>query len=68
MFSKPSADIPNTFIAENLRKPVHIDIAEDVKIPVKRHNIELPVSPLRTQHRSNLDDIQNRYLYKVGST
>ncbi|XP_010579387.1 PREDICTED: uncharacterized protein C12orf40 homolog [Haliaeetus leucocephalus] len=50
---------------ENLRKPVHIDITEDVKIPVKRHNIELPVSPLRTQHRSNLDDIQNRLQKQV---
>ncbi|KAK2514141.1 hypothetical protein Q9233_015115 [Columba guinea] len=47
---------------ENKRKPVHIDITEDVKIPIRRHNIELPMSPLRTKHMSNLDDIQNRYL------
>ncbi|KAM6146779.1 regulator of DNA class I crossover intermediates 1 [Phoenicopterus ruber ruber] len=48
---------------ENVRKPVHIDITEDVKIPVRRHNIDLPMSPLRTQHTSNLDDIQNRLDY-----
>ncbi|KAM7130009.1 regulator of DNA class I crossover intermediates 1 [Ciconia maguari] len=48
---------------ENMRKPVHIDITEDVKMPVRRHNIELPMSPLRTQHTSNLDDIQNRLDY-----
>ncbi|KAF1593581.1 UNVERIFIED_CONTAM: hypothetical protein FQV15_0014724, partial [Eudyptes pachyrhynchus] len=50
---------------ENMRKPVHIDITEDVKIPVRRHNIELPMSPLRTQHTSNLDDIQNRLQEQV---
>ncbi|XP_009959653.1 PREDICTED: uncharacterized protein C12orf40 homolog, partial [Leptosomus discolor] len=50
---------------ENMRKPVHIDITEDVKIPVRRHNIELPVSPLRTQYTSNLDDIQNRLQKQV---
>ncbi|KAM9634456.1 regulator of DNA class I crossover intermediates 1 [Morphnus guianensis] len=50
---------------ENMRKPVHIDITEDVKIPVRRHNIELPVSPLRTQHRSNLDDSENRLQKQV---
>ncbi|XP_009461148.1 PREDICTED: uncharacterized protein C12orf40 homolog [Nipponia nippon] len=49
----------------NMRKPVHIDITEDVKIPVRRHNIELPISPLRTQHTSNLDDIQNRLQKQV---
>ncbi|XP_059672006.1 uncharacterized protein C12orf40 homolog [Gavia stellata] len=50
---------------ENMRKPVHIDITEDVKIPVRRHNIELPMSPLRTQHTSKLDDIQNRLQKQV---
>ncbi|XP_030324922.1 uncharacterized protein C12orf40 homolog [Calypte anna] len=50
---------------ENTRKPVHIDITENVKIPGKRHNIELPVSPPRTQHLSNLDDIQNRLQQQV---
>ncbi|XP_075347643.1 regulator of DNA class I crossover intermediates 1 [Mycteria americana] len=50
---------------ENMRKPVHIDITEDVKMPVRRHNIELPMSPLRTQHTSNLDDIQNRLQKQV---
>ncbi|XP_075560985.1 regulator of DNA class I crossover intermediates 1 [Pelecanus crispus] len=50
---------------ENVRKPVHVDISEDVKIPVRRHNIELPMSPLRTQYTSNLDDIQHRLQKQV---
>ncbi|XP_010290991.1 PREDICTED: uncharacterized protein C12orf40 homolog [Phaethon lepturus] len=50
---------------ENVRKPVHINITEDVKIPIRRHNIELPMSPLRTQHTPNLDDIQNRLQKQV---
>ncbi|XP_032852147.2 uncharacterized protein C12orf40 homolog [Tyto alba] len=50
---------------ENTRKPAHVDITENVKIPVRRHNIELPMSPLRTQHMSNLADIQNRLQKQV---
>ncbi|XP_061875944.1 uncharacterized protein C12orf40 homolog [Colius striatus] len=50
---------------ENIRKPVHIDIIEDVKVPVRRHNIELPTSPIRPQPMSNLDDIQNRLQQQV---
>ncbi|XP_071589996.1 regulator of DNA class I crossover intermediates 1 [Heliangelus exortis] len=50
---------------ENPRKPVHIDITENVKIPGKRHNIELPMSPPRMKHLSNLDDIQNRLQQQV---
>ncbi|XP_010021138.1 PREDICTED: uncharacterized protein C12orf40 homolog, partial [Nestor notabilis] len=49
----------------NMRKPVHIDITEDVKIPVRRHSIELPLSPSRTQRMPNLDDIQNRLQKQV---
>ncbi|OWK52858.1 hypothetical protein RLOC_00006417 [Lonchura striata] len=64
----PSIDITNTFIAENVRKPVHIDIIEDERKTIKRHNLELPRSPLRTQHKSNLDDLQSRYLYKIGNS
>ncbi|KAM6097402.1 regulator of DNA class I crossover intermediates 1 [Chlamydotis macqueenii] len=50
---------------ENMRKPVHVDITEGVKIPVRRHNIELPMSPLHTQRMPNLDDIQNRLQQQV---
>ncbi|XP_030904195.2 regulator of DNA class I crossover intermediates 1 [Melopsittacus undulatus] len=49
----------------DMRKPVHIDITEDVKIPVRRHNIELPTSPLHKQRMPNLDDIQNRLQKQV---
>ncbi|XP_010220403.1 PREDICTED: uncharacterized protein C12orf40 homolog [Tinamus guttatus] len=51
--------------AENVRKPVHVDMSGGLNIPVKRHNLELPVSPPRTQYTSNLDDIQNRLQKQV---
>ncbi|XP_009873037.1 PREDICTED: uncharacterized protein C12orf40 homolog, partial [Apaloderma vittatum] len=50
---------------KNVRKPVHVDITEGVKIPVRRHNIELPMSPPRIQHMLNLDDVQNRLQKQV---
>ncbi|XP_048157754.1 uncharacterized protein C12orf40 homolog [Corvus hawaiiensis] len=50
---------------ENMRKPVHIDITEDEKKPIRRHNLELPMSPQRTQHKSNLDDLQSRLQKQV---
>ncbi|XP_077639264.1 regulator of DNA class I crossover intermediates 1 [Lonchura striata] len=50
---------------ENVRKPVHIDIIEDERKTIKRHNLELPRSPLRTQHKSNLDDLQSRLQKQV---
>ncbi|XP_041330612.1 uncharacterized protein C12orf40 homolog [Pyrgilauda ruficollis] len=50
---------------ENVRKPVHVDITEDEKKPIRRHNLELPTSPLRTQHKSNLDDLQSRLQKQV---
>ncbi|XP_017667070.1 PREDICTED: uncharacterized protein C12orf40 homolog isoform X6 [Lepidothrix coronata] len=50
---------------ENVRKPVHVDIIEDVKKLPGRHNLELPTSPLHTQHKSNLDDLQNRLQKQV---
>uniref|UniRef100_A0A8U7MN45 Uncharacterized protein n=1 Tax=Corvus moneduloides TaxID=1196302 RepID=A0A8U7MN45_CORMO len=50
---------------ENMRKPVHIDITEDEKKPIRRHNLELPMSPQCTQHKSNLDDLQSRLQKQV---
>ncbi|XP_030816857.1 uncharacterized protein C12orf40 homolog [Camarhynchus parvulus] len=50
---------------ENVRRPVHIDITEEEKKPIRRHNLELPTSPLRTQHKSNLDDLQSRLQKQV---
>ncbi|XP_053799418.1 uncharacterized protein C12orf40 homolog isoform X2 [Vidua chalybeata] len=50
---------------ENVRKPVHIDITEDEQKPIRRHNLELPTSPLRTQHKSNLNDLQSRLQKQV---
>lgn len=68
LVSKSSADLPNTFITGNLKKPVHVDITENVKAPFRRNNLELPRSPLRNQFTAHLDDIKNRYLFKTGSS
>ncbi|XP_038009754.1 uncharacterized protein C12orf40 homolog [Motacilla alba alba] len=53
---------------ENVRKPVHVDISEDEKKPIRRHNLELPTSPLRTLRKSNLDDLQSRLQKQVLDT
>ncbi|XP_050181063.1 uncharacterized protein C12orf40 homolog [Myiozetetes cayanensis] len=45
---------------ENVRKPVHVAITENAKKLPGRHNLELPMSPPHTQHKPNLDDLQNR--------
>ncbi|XP_050841747.1 uncharacterized protein C12orf40 homolog [Serinus canaria] len=50
---------------ENVRKPVHVDITEDEKKPIRRLNLELPTSPLRTQQKSNLDGLQSRLQKQV---
>ncbi|XP_074757782.1 regulator of DNA class I crossover intermediates 1 [Athene noctua] len=50
---------------ENTRKPVHVNITKDVKIPVRRQNVELPMSSLHIQRTSNLDGIQNRLQKQV---
>lgn len=68
LLSKSSADLPNIFTTGNLKKPVHVDITENVKAPFRRSNLELPKSPLRNQFTAHLDDIKNRYLFKTGSS
>ncbi|XP_019399509.1 PREDICTED: uncharacterized protein C12orf40 homolog [Crocodylus porosus] len=50
---------------ESIRKPVHVDMTRGIKIPVKRYNMELPVSPQRASYKTNLDDIQNRVQQQV---
>ncbi|XP_010726949.1 uncharacterized protein C12orf40 homolog [Meleagris gallopavo] len=49
----------------NLKKPVHVDITENVKAPFRRSNLELPKSPLRNQFTAHLDDIKNRLQEQV---
>ncbi|XP_066174740.1 regulator of DNA class I crossover intermediates 1 [Sylvia atricapilla] len=53
---------------EDMRKPVHVDITEDAKNPIRRHNLELPTSPLRTQQKENLHDLQSRLQKQVLDT
>ncbi|KYO38603.1 hypothetical protein Y1Q_0023328 [Alligator mississippiensis] len=50
---------------DSIRKPVYVDMSRGIKIPVKRYNMELPVSPQRASYKTNLDDIQNRAQQQV---
>ncbi|XP_065597001.1 regulator of DNA class I crossover intermediates 1 [Cyrtonyx montezumae] len=49
----------------NLKKPVHVEITEDIKAPFRRNNLELPRSPLRNQFTAHLDHIKNRLQEQV---
>ncbi|XP_067420700.1 regulator of DNA class I crossover intermediates 1 [Emydura macquarii macquarii] len=51
--------------ADRVRKPVHVDMNRGIKAPIRRHNIELPMSPQRTSSKIGLDDIQNRIQKQV---
>ncbi|XP_059581545.1 uncharacterized protein C12orf40 homolog [Alligator mississippiensis] len=55
---------------DSIRKPVYVDMSRGIKIPVKRYNMELPVSPQRASYKTNLDDIQNSpgYMNSAGKS
>ncbi|KAF7246708.1 hypothetical protein EYD10_07374, partial [Varanus komodoensis] len=44
----------------SIQKPVQVDINRGVKIPLRRHNVELPNSPEHRPPEPLLDDIQHR--------
>uniref|UniRef100_K7FWT1 Uncharacterized protein n=1 Tax=Pelodiscus sinensis TaxID=13735 RepID=K7FWT1_PELSI len=46
--------------ADRVRKPVHVDMNRELKTPIRRHNIELPMSPQPTSSKTGLVDMQNR--------
>ncbi|XP_025065488.1 uncharacterized protein C12orf40 homolog [Alligator sinensis] len=73
--SRVSLDLLNLYVVnqiaskkdntDSIRKPVYVDMSRGIKIPVKRYNMELPVSPQRASYKTNLDDIQNRAQQQV---
>ncbi|XP_053109595.1 uncharacterized protein C12orf40 homolog isoform X2 [Hemicordylus capensis] len=50
---------------DKVQKPVHVDIDKGIKIPLRRHNVELPKSPEERSSKISLDDIQNRLQQEV---
>ncbi|XP_016056922.1 PREDICTED: uncharacterized protein C12orf40 homolog [Miniopterus natalensis] len=53
---------------ETLRKPVHVNMNRDVKMPLKKHDLELPMSPPRVPSKLCIDDIEsNIHCQRLGS-
>ncbi|XP_070803923.1 regulator of DNA class I crossover intermediates 1 [Pituophis catenifer annectens] len=46
--------------AENIRKPIHVDINRETKIPLRKQNVDFPKSPECRPAKLSLDDIQHR--------
>ncbi|XP_045632474.1 uncharacterized protein C12orf40 homolog isoform X3 [Ursus americanus] len=45
---------------ETVRKPIHVNMHRDVKMPLRKHNLELPMSPHRVPSNLCIDDRDNR--------
>ncbi|XP_027448331.1 uncharacterized protein C12orf40 homolog isoform X1 [Zalophus californianus] len=53
---------------ETVRKPIHVNMHRDIKMPLRKHNLELPMSPHCVPSNLRIDDIDNRYvLATLGS-
>lgn len=45
---------------ETVRKPIHVNMYRDIKMPLRKHNLELPMSPDCVPSNLCIDDIENR--------
>ncbi|XP_032203659.1 uncharacterized protein C12orf40 homolog isoform X3 [Mustela erminea] len=45
---------------ETVRKPIHVNMHRDIKMPLRKHNLELPMSPHCIPSNLCIDDINNR--------
>lgn len=52
----------NFFIIETVRKPIHVNMHRDIKVPLRKHNLELPMSPHCVPSNLCIDDRDNRYI------
>lgn len=50
------------FIIETARKPIHVNMKRDIKMPLRKHNLELPMSPPCVPSNLCIDDIENKYV------
>ncbi|XP_069894932.1 regulator of DNA class I crossover intermediates 1 [Dipodomys merriami] len=55
-------------IPETVKKPVHVNMNRDIKIPLRKHDLELPMSPNCTPSKLCLDDTEdNIHSQELGS-
>ncbi|CAI9167901.1 unnamed protein product [Rangifer tarandus platyrhynchus] len=45
--------------SETVRKPMHVNMNKDIKMPLRKHDIELPMSPNYVPSNLCIDDIEN---------
>ncbi|XP_077726577.1 regulator of DNA class I crossover intermediates 1 isoform X4 [Canis aureus] len=45
---------------ETVRKPIHVNMYRDIKMPLRKHNLELPMSPDCVPSNLCIDDTENR--------
>ncbi|XP_037703404.1 uncharacterized protein C12orf40 homolog, partial [Choloepus didactylus] len=46
-------------MSENVRKPIHVNMNRDIKMPLRRHDLELPASPHYIPSKLCLDETEN---------
>nr|KAF6493841.1 hypothetical protein HJG63_001672 [Rousettus aegyptiacus] len=51
-------------ISETARKPIHVNMKRDIKMPLRKHNLELPMSPPCVPSNLCIDDIENNIHYE----
>ncbi|KAF5912610.1 hypothetical protein HPG69_004282 [Diceros bicornis minor] len=49
---------------ETVRKPIHVNMNRDIKMPLRKHDLELPVSPHLVPSNLCIDDIENNIHYQ----
>ncbi|XP_048199016.1 uncharacterized protein C12orf40 homolog [Perognathus longimembris pacificus] len=55
-------------VPETVKRPVHVNMNRDIKVPLRKHDLELPMSPDCTPSKLCLDDTEdNIHSQKLGS-
>ncbi|XP_049740808.1 uncharacterized protein C12orf40 homolog [Elephas maximus indicus] len=75
--STASLDLLNLYIvnqisckkemSEIVRKPIHVNMNRDIKMPLRKHDLELSMSPNCVPSKLCLDDRENIHYQRLGS-
>nr|XP_044601069.1 uncharacterized protein C12orf40-like isoform X5 [Equus asinus] len=49
---------------ETVRKPIHVNMNRDIKMPLRKHDLELPMSPHLVPSNLCIDDMENNLHYQ----
>uniref|UniRef100_A0A8C8Y5R7 Regulator of DNA class I crossover intermediates 1 n=1 Tax=Panthera leo TaxID=9689 RepID=A0A8C8Y5R7_PANLE len=49
---------------ETVRKPTHVNMHRDIKMPLRKHDLELPMSPHYIPSKLCIDDVENNMYYQ----